>query len=199
MVIKNLHLESANPTKKDWAFLFINLLIVLFYGCILFVSSFNYSQRQYAASLKQKQNYKINSIIMQNTITSLGSKNMDLATDLPHLQAKYTSLVELSLMHKNDSNSLIKRKNEIINYLGSGFYQRVYKIPKNVKFSKIKTIVTFGKFDSKTRQIDTKLYATCLILYDGHHQKSGVIQASIKYDLLRQKARVLNVNFEVAR
>lgn len=199
MVIKNLHLESANPTKKDWTFLFINWLIVLFYGCILFVSSFNYSQKQYVASLKQKQNYKRSAIIMQNTVMSLSNKNIDLAIDLPYLQAKYTSLVELSLIHKNGFDGLIKHKNEIINYLGSDFYQRVYELPKNVKFSKIKTIVTFGKFDSKTRQIDTKLYTTCLILYDGHHQKSGVIQASIKYDLLKQKAKVHNVNFEVAR
>lgn len=76
MVIKNLRLGSANPNKKDWSFLFINLLIVIAYGCVLFTSSFNFSQKEFDASLKQKKDYQSNFTDMKTTIDSISNKKL---------------------------------------------------------------------------------------------------------------------------
>lgn len=199
MVIKNLRLGSANPNKKDWSFLFINLLIVIAYGCILFTSSFNFSQKEFDASLKQKKDYQSNFTDMKTTIDSISNKKIDLATDLPLLQEKYTYLMKLSLTNSDHSGTLLRRKKEIVRYLGDGFYQHISKIPNNIRFSKVKTIVTFGQFNSETRLIDVNLFITFAISNNGKNQKSGFMQASAKYDLLNQKSQSFKIDFETVR
>lgn len=199
MVIKNLRLGSANPNKKDWSFLFINLLIVIAYGCVLFTSSFNFSQKEFDASLKQKKDYQSNFTDMKTTIDSISNKKIDLATDLPLLQEKYTYLMKLSLTNSDHSGTLLRRKKEIVRYLGAGFYQHISKIPNNIRFSKVKTIVTFGQFNSETRLIDVNLFITFAISNNGKNQKSGFMQAFAKYDLLNQKSQSFKIDFETVR
>lgn len=195
MEINNLNLGSANPCKKDWAFLFTNLLIVVVYGCVLFTSSFNYAQRQYTASLVEKKEYQINSTTMQKAVISLSDKRIDLKSDLPCVQAKCGELVELALSHKNGSNSLLRHKKEIIRYLGTDFYNEVSKIPPDIRITKIKTIVTFGKFYSQTKLIDVNLYTTFSILDNENNQKEGFVQSSEKYSLTKHKSVSFRIDY----
>lgn len=193
--INNLNLGNACPTKKERVFLCIILSLILVWGCYMFASSFNLSELQtdYSQEAVKKYNTRINSV--KKKISSLDDSRINLSATLPFLLRKYTSLTNLTLGKAKTDSQIKDHQNDIEKYFGNSYYRKSLLIRRYLDSNKTTSIVTFGKYHSSKKIIDIKIYSNYQIKGLSKN-KNGIMYATIKYDLLKNKALSCKTRFQ---
>jgi hypothetical protein len=193
--ISNLNLGNACPTKKERAFLCIILSLILGWGCYMFASSFNLSELQtdYSQEAVKTYNTRINSV--KKKISSLDDSRINLSATLPFLLRKYTSLTNLTLGKAKTDSQIKGHQNDIEKYFGNSYYRKSLLIRRYLDSNKTTSIVTFGKYHSSKKIIDIKIYSNYQIKGLSKN-KNGIMYATIKYDLLKNKALSCKTRFQ---